>query len=132
MTDLFSVTAPLSICAPSGEKSIMAAVYPHPQGLLYFDLFWDIIEQSHGLKYATHIIEGSIRGEGPWKIGNHVIQILGCQGSEPELAQLFSQWQMHFEQQGFDDSSKGLLKDRAREFGGIVEDDRNLAQSKSS
>lgn len=88
MADLFSMTAPLMIRFPDGEKRIMAEYFRHPEGLLFFDVFWN---QSGDL--AIHLVKGEYKGEGPWKIGNAVISVLGCHGSDPQLASLYSEWQ---------------------------------------
>lgn len=91
MADLFSITAPCIIIDKQGHKSIMAEKFAHPEGLLYFDLYWDT-----GLPAETmHLVKGEVAGEGPWKIGNHVIHILGCEGSDPEMAVLYSEWQQY-------------------------------------
>ena len=121
MADIFTVTSPMTIRTPNGDKTIMAAVYPHPDGILYFDLYWDQIEKTKGIEHAAHIIAGELKGDGPWKVGEHVITLLGCQGSEPMLAQVFAQWVTHVEQQGFPDSSRELLKETARKLGATID-----------
>lgn len=116
MADLFSITAPLMIRFPSGEKRIIAEHFPHPKGLLYFDLFWHL-----GYPDDTiHIIEGEITGEGPWKAGSHVINVLGCYGSDPELAVEFSQWQDYLQQSGSDYPAQPMIEAIARQYGGLV------------
>lgn len=92
MADLFSMKSPLMIRFPDGEKRIMAEYFKHPEGLLFFDVFWNQSDDS-----AIHIIKGEYKGEGPWKIGDAVINVLGCHGSDPELATLFSEWQIYLQ-----------------------------------
>jgi hypothetical protein len=75
--DLFSVTAPLVIRLPSGEKRLMVERFPHPRGLLYFEPFWD----AEGGRPGVHVVEGEIRGDGPWKVGDAVITVLSCADS---------------------------------------------------
>ena len=58
MADLFTVTAPLMIRCPNGEKRVMAALFRHAEGLLYFDLFWDRQDDGQGV----HLVAGDIRG----------------------------------------------------------------------
>ena len=82
MSNLLDVTAPCVIRLPSGEKYLMAEKFEHSEGLLYFDLWWHQSDPEN----AFHIIEGELVGDGPWKIADHVISVLGCQGSDPELA----------------------------------------------
>ena len=89
MSNIFQVTAPLVIRSPDGVKKIMAEFFPHPEGLLYFDLYWHEL----GPESAFHVITGEIDGEGPWKIANHVITVLGCQGTDPDLAATWENWQ---------------------------------------
>lgn len=61
MADIFSMQAPLMIRLPSGEKRVLAEYFPHPQGILYFDLLWHLGDPD----MSIHLVEGSIKGEGP-------------------------------------------------------------------
>ncbi|MDH5764594.1 MAG: hypothetical protein OEZ38_01155 [Gammaproteobacteria bacterium] len=92
MADLFSMKSPLMIRFPDGNKRIMAEYFEHPEGLLFFDVFWNQSDDS-----AIHLVKGGYKGEGPWKIGDAVINVLGCHGTDPELATLFSEWQMYLQ-----------------------------------
>lgn len=88
MNTLFNITAPIMIRSPQGERRIIAKIYPHKDGVLYFEPFWhlwDIID-------SVRLIRGDLTGNGPWKIAGHVIQVLPCQGSEPELAREYYEW----------------------------------------
>lgn len=89
MAELFTMKSPLVIRFPDGRKHIMAEYFRHPEGLLYFELFWHQQSDSE----AIHLVRGEYKGEGPWKVGDCVISVLGCHGSDPELASLFSEWQ---------------------------------------
>lgn len=89
MADLFTMKSPLMIRLPSGQKRVMAEYFPHPDGLLYFELFWHLGDPAE----TVHVVEGTIRGDGPWKVGEAVITVLGCHGSDPELASAFNDWQ---------------------------------------
>ncbi len=97
MADLFSMKSPLMIRFPDGESQVMAEYFRHPQGLLYFDLFWtDYLDEDyapHKLQPAVHLVKGEYRGEGPWKIGDAVISVLGCHGCDARLASEFATWQ---------------------------------------
>lgn len=117
MADLFTVTAPLMIRCPNGEKRVMAALFRHAEGLLYFDLFWDRQDDGQGV----HLVAGDIRGEGPWKAGDCMITVLGCHGSEPELAAAYAEWQMYLEQQAVDYPTPAGLAEIARRYGAIVD-----------
>lgn len=89
MAELLSVTAPLLVRYPSGERRVIAQRFPHPQGLLFFELFWHLREHSDGI----HLLTGDIKGDGPWKIGDVVITVLGCHGTDPVEADQFARWQ---------------------------------------
>ncbi len=87
--NLFTVTAPLTIRYPNGDKKIMIAIFKHQDGLLFFEPFWHIL----GLDNAVHLIKGELSGEGPWKIAGHIITVTACQGTDPEMASQLSEWQ---------------------------------------
>lgn len=93
MADLFSVTSPLVIRSPRGGEKVIAELFPHPNGLLFFEIFWNQMPDQKGI----HLIEGEVHGEGPWKVGEYVIHVLGCHGSNADLALEFSQWQMYLQ-----------------------------------
>jgi hypothetical protein len=89
MTDLFSVTAPLAIRFPNGEKQIMVELLAWHGGLLFLPPFW----MESPVEQTMRFVPGPIKGEGPWKIGDAVVTVLGCHGTDPELADLFACWQ---------------------------------------
>mgnify|MGYP005858420929 CR=1 FL=1 len=90
MAELLEVTAPLLIRQPDGTRHIMAERFAHPEGILYFEPFWHLHRPA---ARAIHLACGEVRGEGPWKIGEAVVTVLGCQGSDPEMAGLYAEWQ---------------------------------------
>ena len=92
MADLFSMKSPLMIRYPDGQKRIMVEYFKHAEGLLFFEAFW-----KQGDDSAIHLVKGEYKGEGPWKVGDCVISVLACHGSEPELASLFSEWQTYLQ-----------------------------------
>ena len=94
MADLFSVTAPLLIRFKDGTTDIMVERLPHDDGLVYFRAFWDSMPLEAGIRF----VPGEVRGEGPWKVGDAVVTVLGCHGSHPEQAGEFAEWQIHREQ----------------------------------
>ncbi|MGM0680389.1 MAG: hypothetical protein ACQESY_11055, partial [Pseudomonadota bacterium] len=69
----------------------------------------------------THLVEGEIKGEGPWKIGEHVINLLGCQGANPELAMQFEQWQAYKQRADVDYPPEPLVAAIARKMGASIE-----------
>jgi len=91
MNNLFSVTAPLTIKYADKSKKIVIEKFPHKEGLLIFEPFWHI----NGLSESVHLIKGELKGEGPWKINECVINVTGCEGSDPEMAQLVTEWQAY-------------------------------------
>ena len=91
MADLFSVTSPLLIKSPYGGAKIIAELFPHPRGIVFLEIFWNELRDNQGF----HFIEGEVQGIGPWKLAGYVINLLGCHGANPELAQDYSQWQIY-------------------------------------
>lgn len=88
MAELFDTTAPLMIRDADGTRCVIAECFPHPRGVLYFDLYW----HQSSPQQAMHVIEGEVRGEGPWRVGDCVINVLGCHGTDAELAMQFDAW----------------------------------------
>jgi hypothetical protein len=116
MADLFTVTAPLMIRCPGGDRRVMAELFRHAEGLLYFELYWNRMPAGHGV----HVIAGELRGDGPWKIGDCVITLLGCQGSEPELAGEYAGWRQYLEQCRDGYPAREELEHIARRHGAIT------------
>ncbi len=96
MADLFSVTAPLAIRLADGSRQIMIARLAHRDGLLFLPPFWT----ETGLAAALRFVAGPIRGDGPWKVGDAVVTVLGCYGTDTALAAEFASWQAQLEQLG--------------------------------
>lgn len=92
MADLFSMKSPLMIRFRNGETRIMAEYFKHPRGLLFFDVFWN-----HQPESSIHLVEGEYKGEGPWKVGDAVISVLGCHGCDADLAAQFADWQTYLQ-----------------------------------
>lgn len=116
MPDLFSLTAPLSIRLADGTRRIMVERFRHARGLVYFEPYWHTGDP-HAL---IHVVEGTIQGEGPWKIGTAVIQVLGCRGTEPALAAAYESWQQHLATHGADYPPRPLIEAIARRFGAVT------------
>ncbi len=96
MADLFSVTAPLAIRFRDGSRRIMIERMPYRDGLLFLPPFWN----EAGIARALRFVAGPLRGDGPWKAGDAVVTVLGCHGSDPQLASDFAAWQSYLEQSG--------------------------------
>jgi hypothetical protein len=117
MPDLFSITAPLMIRSPGGEEKVIAHHFPHSRGMLYFDLYWHLGQPEQ----LTHVIEGEVTGEGPWKIGEHVINILGCHGTNSDLAMQFEQWQTFLHRADANYPPEPLIVAIARKLGASID-----------
>ncbi len=118
MADLFSVTAPLLIRRPDGVSAVLAERFPHPRGLLYFDLFWHLGD----LAQTVHLIEGAIRGYGPWKIGEAVVRVLGCHGTDAELAADYAQWVLYLNECAAEYPPRAMINAIARAQGALRAD----------
>jgi hypothetical protein len=99
VADPYGVTAPLALRCPDGTRKVIAACFPHPAGLLYLDTFWHLSTPDR----AAHLVRGKLTGDGPWKIGECVLTVLGCQNSDPDLAEPFARWRAYLEQRGASD-----------------------------
>lgn len=93
MAVIDQVSAPLVLRDPAGAEKVIAAAFTHPQGLLYLDLFWHRSTPDR----AAHLIRGELLGEGPWRIGDHRLRVLGCHNTDPHLADEFSAWQQYLQ-----------------------------------
>lgn len=116
MADLFSVTAPLVFRDPDGTERLAAAVFPHPQGVLVFDLYWDAGNPAD----TTRVVRGKVQGEGPWKVDAVVIRLLGCQGTDADLARAWQDWQAHI-QTSEEYPPAPLIEAIARRLGALTE-----------
>jgi len=117
MADLFSMTTPLMIRSPDGKQAVIAEIFPHPEGLVYFELYWHLGQPEE----TIHLLEGTISGEGPWKIGESVINVLGCHGTDAELAMTHQQWQTYLQTAADDYPPSALIGAIARRMGAILE-----------
>lgn len=117
MAQLFSMTSPLMIRTPQGEERVIAEIFPHPEGIVYFDLYWHLAQPEE----TIHLIKGTLSGEGPWKIGDHVINVLGCHGTNAELASAYQDWQTYLQTATADYPPPPLVAAIARRLGAMVE-----------
>jgi len=117
MADLFTVTAPLSITLPSGENRLMVEHFKHPKGLLYFTPYWHTQDVPGDNIY---LVKGWIAGDGPWRISDHVIQVLACHGVDACLATDFNDWQNYRMMNAAAYPPEPLVEAIARKFGALV------------
>ena len=106
MADLFTLTVPLLIRYPDATRHVMLGCFRHPEGLVYVRPFWELLPAGEGIR----LVSGTIRGEGPWKVGDAVVTVLGCQGTNPEQAAEFADWKFHLEQRGEDYPTRDELQ----------------------
>lgn len=114
--NLFAVTAPLTIRLPGGGRHLLAERFPHPRGLLYFEPFW----HQEATDRAIHLIEGTITGDGPWKIGDCVITLTGCHGSDPASSMEWARWQEYLQIYPHDYPTDDAIRATARRCGADV------------
>jgi len=107
---------PLAVNFADGRKTIMVAYYKHPDGLVYLEPFWE--QKAEGQKVA--IIKGDLKGEGPWRIGDAVITLVGCQNTDAELAQMLAQWEFHVQSVGSGFYQPEAIRGLAREYGALI------------
>lgn len=116
MADLFTVTAPLSVRLPDGTSKVVAECFRHGQGLLYFDLYWHLDQPER----VMHVLEGEVSGDGPWKVADHVFNVLGCQGTDPQLAGQFAAWESFLQRADSDYPPPQLVAAIARRMGAVT------------
>jgi hypothetical protein len=116
MADLFSVTAPLLIRTPDGRQHVIAERFRHPNGLVWFGLFWHLGDPAE----TVHLIEGPLKGEGPWKVGDHVIRVLGCHMTDPSLAHDYDLWRHYLTNQSETYPTRPFIEAIARRLGATV------------
>ena len=88
MTDFHSLNAPLLVANANGQRKVMAHWFQHPQGVLFFEPFWNEFDDIRGI----HLLKGAVIGSDPWKIGEYVITRLGCINTHREQRLEYEQW----------------------------------------
>ena len=88
----FNLRRPLLLRSRNGEKTISAELFAHPQGIVWFELYWHLAPNPND---KIHLLRGDLKGEGPWIIADTVISLVGCQGTDPEMAMQLSQWESY-------------------------------------
>jgi len=116
MAAIETVTAPLVVRFADGREEVVAACFPHPLGMLYLDLFWHLRSPGE----AAHLLRGKLTGEGPWKVGDAVVRVLGCQNTDPQLHPQYLPWQRYLETEGDDYPPRPQILEIARRLGASV------------
>jgi len=86
MADLFTITAPLLVRYPNGDQKLIADKFRHASGMICAEPFW--LEHTPPMVF---IIDGEVKGEGPWKVGDVIVRLLSC--GDTDLAMEWAQWQ---------------------------------------
>ena len=93
----------------------------HTEGLCIPDRSAHACRSFLGVPQDEVVIVGEVTGEGPWKVGGCVITVLGCQGTDPELALPYLRWRDYLEQAGPEDyPPQAQIRDIARRLGAAV------------
>ena len=56
---------------------------------MFLPAFWT----EKGVEASLRYVPGPIEGDGPWKVGNAIVTVLACHGTDAVLASEFSAWQ---------------------------------------
>ncbi|WP_456372322.1 hypothetical protein [Thiolapillus sp.] len=113
MAQIDTVTAPLVIRFSPEEEKVVARAFTHPQGLVYLDLFW----HQSSPDAAAHLIRGDLQGEGPWRIGDVRIRVLGCANTDPHLQEQFIPWRDYLNQHPDEYPPEAQIREIARRLG---------------
>ena len=113
MAALDRVTAPLVVRDPQGHERVVCRAFPHPLGVVVLDLFWNLSTPDE----AAHLLEGTLEGEGPWRVGDHRIRLLGCANTDPHLQDQFLPWKAWLERHGDQYPPEAQIRDIARRLG---------------
>lgn len=113
MAAIETVTAPLVVRFSDGREKVVARAFPHPRGLVYLDLFWHLSTPDR----AAHLVEGELRGEGPWRVGDVTLRVLGCHHIDPHLQAQFLSWKHHLETHGDRYPPEEQIREIARRLG---------------
>lgn len=99
MAKIDAMTAPLVIRFSDSSEKVVAHCFPHPLGLLYLDLFWNLATPDE----AAHLVRGTLQGDGPWKVVDNAgttrasVRVLGCQHTDPALHPHYQPWKAWLE-----------------------------------
>ncbi len=113
MAQIDTVTAPLVIRFSGNREKVVARAFPHPRGLVYLDLFWHLSTPDK----AAHLIEGELKGEGPWRLGDVRIRVLGCAATDPELQQQYIPWRDYLNEHADEYPPEAQIREIARKLG---------------
>jgi hypothetical protein len=113
MAQIDTVTAPLVIRFSREEEKVVVRAFSHPLGLVYLDLFW----HQSGPDEAAHLIRGNLRGEGPWRVGDARIRVLGCGNTDPHLQEQYLPWRNYLNRHPGEYPPEGQIREIAERLG---------------
>lgn len=119
MANIDEMRAPLVIRFAGGSELVAAHCFPHPLGLLYLDLFWNLSTPDE----AAHLVRGTLAGDGPWKVtddsGKTVasVRVLGCQNTDPALHPHYQPWKAWLESHPAEYPGDEQIRKIARKLG---------------
>jgi len=116
MADIFSLTAPITVKTLNSPQRVVAEYFKHPKGILFFDLYWHTQQPEQ----AMHLVEGEIKGEGPWRVADTVFNVLGCRGTNIEMAMEHEQWLTYLQMPDSEYPPQGLIQAIARKMGAEI------------
>jgi len=98
---------PLLIEIEPDHKRLIAAIFPllNEPGILFFDVFWP---RASGNPF--HVLEGELRGENPWYVGDYKIILLDRKIKENKL--YFGEWDSWQESRRDDPVTKKTINDQ--------------------
>ena len=117
MAAIDQVSAPLVLRDPQGNERIVVACFHHPQGLVCLATFWHLSTPDK----AAQLIRGELKGEGPWRIGDYRLRVLGCQQTDPHLADAFAEWDEYLANHGEHYPPRAQIIEIARRLGCLVD-----------
>ena len=106
-------------------------------------LFMNILKESGGVAFSVRgilvrfhrsrtllvilltvllLLPGALTGEGPWRIGDAVIRVLGCQNTDPHLQGQYLPWKAYLEQHGDRYPPPQQVREIARRLGALPSD----------
>jgi len=88
MVDIYTLTSPLLVQYPNGEKRLVADKFTHSLGMVYVVPYW----LEHEIPQA-YLLAGEIKGEGPWKIGDVIVRLLSCGDIEHKMQ--WAEWEQY-------------------------------------
>lgn len=94
---------------PDGSRHVIAEWVMVADDFVWFELDWHLRVPAD----AIHVLPGPVQGEGPWKIAAHVINVLGCHGTDADLARRHADW-MRFLATAGDYPARPLIEAIAR------------------